>query len=430
LEEHDSIDIRSKAFQEVLGEPPSWLLRWGISAIFVAFIALFVVGYFLKYPETVTASIRLETSNPPLEVAAPSMGQISGFLPEDTIVKRNDVLAKISNNADDANSILKLGKILGEYGISNNTFPNLDTFERKDLGLVQTNLYEYLNIQRGNGTSSILLKGQTINIYNQNIDAIKKEIGELNKRILQKEVELKKIPEQREKYKVAFDGNYNEEYIKLQRQLLAEKDQLETDIKTLKGQINQKEREIINQELGKSDYQNSIQDTRATKIQRLEISLFSLKNKVEEWMMEHLVRAPIEGKLVYQGKLKSKEYLVGKGDKIFAIIPPGAKDTIEGKLYLDSDEAIKIKTNQKVKIKFSAYKPSEFGLLEGVVVNKATIPENGQYLVTINLPKRMKTSKDKLIPFQHQMQGEAEIITEDRRFTDLILKQFKEMLTR
>ena len=198
----------------------------------------------------------------------------------------------------------------------------------------------------------------------------------------------------------------------------------------LKDQINQKEREIINQELGKSNYRNSIQDNQATKKQRQEIRLFSLKNKVEEWKTEHLVKAPINGKLIYQGKLKSKEYLVGEGDRIFAIIPPGAKDTIEGKLYLNGEEAIKIKINQKVKIKFSAYRPSEFGLLEGVIVNKATIPENGQYLVTVNLPKRMKTSKDKLIPFEHQMQGEAEIITEDRRFTDLILEQFKEMLSR
>lgn len=430
MEEHDSIDIRSKAFQEVLGEPPSWLLRWGISAIFLAFIALFIVGYFLEYPETVTASVRLETSNPPLEIGAPSMGQITGFLVEDTVVSKNDILAKISNNTDDLQAILNLGELLNTATASNKSLPSLDTFENKDLGLIQTNLYEYLNIQRGNSNSSYLLKGQTINIYNQNIKAINKEIDELNKRISQKEIELEKIPEQRDKYKEVYEGNYNEEYITLQRQLLAEKDQLETDIKTLKSQINQKEREIINQELGKSDYQNSIQDTKATKRQRLEISLFSLKNKVEEWKTEHLVKAPIEGKLVYQGKLKSKEYLVGKGDKIFAIIPPGATDTIEGKLYLNNEDITKISLNQKVKIKFTAYRPSEFGQLEGVVVNKATIPENGQYLVTINLPKRMETSKGKQIPFDHQMQGEAEIITEDRRFTDLIFKQFKEMLNR
>ena len=194
MEEHDSIDLRSKAFQEVLGEPPSWLLRWGISAILLTFVVLFVVGYFLEYPETVTAFVRLETSNPPLEIGAPSMGQISGFLPEDSIVEKNEILAKISNNADDISAILNLGKILGRYKLNNSTLPNLDTFENKELGLIQTNLYEYLNIHRGNNNSSILQKGQTINIYNQNINAIRREIDELNNRIAQKDIALEKNP--------------------------------------------------------------------------------------------------------------------------------------------------------------------------------------------------------------------------------------------
>ena len=38
-------------------------------------------------------------------------------------------------------------------------------------------------------------------------------------------------------------------------------------------------------------------------------------------------------------KLEGIEYLVDVGDKIFAVIPPGAQDSIEGKLYLSSQES-------------------------------------------------------------------------------------------
>ncbi|MCV9927497.1 HlyD family secretion protein, partial [Flavobacterium sp. LS1R49] len=45
----------------------------------------------------------------------------------------------------------------------------------------------------------------------------------------------------------------------------------------------------------------------------------------------------------------------------------------------------------------------------------------------ISLPKGLETSYDKKIPFQQEMKGSAEIVTEDLRLLERILYQFKSL---
>lgn len=43
----------SDEVQEIMGRIPPWIVRWGITAIFVIFAAILVGSYFIRYPETV-----------------------------------------------------------------------------------------------------------------------------------------------------------------------------------------------------------------------------------------------------------------------------------------------------------------------------------------------------------------------------------------
>lgn len=429
MEEHDSIDLRSKAFQEILGEPPSWLLRWGISAILIAFIALFIVGYFLEFPETVTASVRLETANPPVEVGAPVLGTISNFIPEDSLVKKETILAQISDNSGDYNTILALSEALSEY-TRTKIPPNLNRFEFSEIGIIQKDLFEYLQLARGNSNSSNPYFNQALGTFNQNIDAIKQEIEDLNNLINLKQEELLTIPDRRVSLQKIYSDSTNGKNRAALMQLRSDEKRMKDDIKIYEGQIAQKQRDIKNFELRKSDLQNDSKETQNTRKQRLELSLLRLKTEVEAWKNSHVIKAPITGTIYHLDKLKAKEFLIEKGDKLFSIVPLGSQDSIEGKLYLPSEASLKINIGQPVKIKFNAYKPAEYGLLNGVIADKATIPQNGQYQITVALKDRMLTSKGKMIPFEHQMLGEAKIITEDRRFTGIIFDQFREMMNR
>jgi hypothetical protein len=45
--------------QEVMGEIPSWIVRWGITVIFAIVVALIVGSYFFYYPDVVKSNIRI-----------------------------------------------------------------------------------------------------------------------------------------------------------------------------------------------------------------------------------------------------------------------------------------------------------------------------------------------------------------------------------
>ena len=48
--------------QEVMGEIPSWIVRWGITVIFAIVVALIVGSHFFYYPDVIKADIRITTT--------------------------------------------------------------------------------------------------------------------------------------------------------------------------------------------------------------------------------------------------------------------------------------------------------------------------------------------------------------------------------
>jgi biotin carboxyl carrier protein len=429
MEQQDSIDLRSKEFQEVLGEPPHWLLRWGITCVLVGFILLFIVGFFLKYPETISAPIQLETSNPPIEIAAPTLGSLTDIAAENSQVSETDIIAHI-NNFGDFTSILALDSILDAYQASKRNVPNFIEIENWDLGPIKSDYLRFVQAFNGNGASNNNLAAQAYTSFDGKIADVNLEIEELNKQIEQKKERLLQIPITRKKLQDAYKESVSlEDNLKL-RSLLADELNIKDDIASLNNVIASKNREIERLTYQKSDLQQGIRGNRITRQQNINIYLNALKSKINEWRSKHLIEAPISGTLVYQDKIKAKEYLVDKGQRIFAIVPHGAQDTIEGKLYLSSEDFTKVEIGQPVKIQFNAFRPSEYGLLYGKVMDKATLPQNGQYQVLVSLDNRMESSKGKTIKFEHKMQGNAQIITKDRRFTGLIFDQFLQMLNR
>lgn len=54
--------------QYLLGNPPSWMMRYGISVMAGIFLLLLTLSYFIHYPDVIDAKIVLTTANPPIRV--------------------------------------------------------------------------------------------------------------------------------------------------------------------------------------------------------------------------------------------------------------------------------------------------------------------------------------------------------------------------
>jgi hypothetical protein len=53
----DNIELRSESVQDILTQPPHWMIRWGNTIIFIILLLILVMSYIIKYPEFVPAPI-------------------------------------------------------------------------------------------------------------------------------------------------------------------------------------------------------------------------------------------------------------------------------------------------------------------------------------------------------------------------------------
>ena len=110
-------------------------------------------------------------------------------------------------------------------------------------------------------------------------------------------------------------------------------------------------------------------------------------------------------------------------------ILPNEKAAIVGRMLVPATNSGKISSGQKVLIKLDNYRYQEFGIVEGRVQNISLTPdEKGNYYVDVILPKGLQTSYQKLLPFDKELKGNAEIVTQDLRLIERFFFQIRQLL--
>ena len=113
--ENTEIELRSEEVQEVMGQIPAWIVRWGITILFIVVLALLVGSYFFTYPDMVETEMTLTSREPVVEVVARSSGKISElYVSNGQEVKSGAPLAVIENTAK-TDDVFRLKKLLARY---------------------------------------------------------------------------------------------------------------------------------------------------------------------------------------------------------------------------------------------------------------------------------------------------------------------------
>lgn len=113
--ENKEIELRSEEVQEVMGQIPGWIVRWGITILFIVVLALLVGSYFFTYPDMVETEMTLTSRDPVVEVVARSSGKISElYVSNGQEVKSGAPLAVIENAAK-TDDVFRLKKLLARY---------------------------------------------------------------------------------------------------------------------------------------------------------------------------------------------------------------------------------------------------------------------------------------------------------------------------
>ncbi len=424
-------DIRlndSHEVDQILGNPPSWLLRWGISLVFLAAGVFSLLAWWIKYPDVLTAEVKILTENPAIRVIPLASGQLTELLvANQESVKKDQLLATIDNPVS-RSDILRLEAFLDqlEQAIMHKKIQSIAIPEVITLGLMQSNyanllaqLADYQHfLRQTNSTKKVnSLEHQINHLQTLNITLEKQQ------QMLSKEV------------KIAYK-NYQRNQQLNQEGIISDQDLelIETTYLQYQRQLESFESQMINNKVSieqlqtqQLDLKQNRVDANSNKYLGIQESYQNLKSQIADWKQTFLITAPIAGK-VNLTKIWSTQQFVKSGEELLSIVPENEQGKIIAKALLPLDNAGKVKIGQSVNIRLNGFPYQEYGIVKSEVKHIALVPQEDAYTLELTLPNILMTTYDKIIPFQQEMKGTADIITEDRRILERIFDRVRSLV--
>ena len=425
----ENIEIRSEEVQEILGQMPKGILRWGNGTLLSLIVLLFILSWFIKYPDILTAEAILTTAIPPQKEYAYSTARIDTLLVTDQQeVIQNQALAVLENPAVFLD-VYFLKKICDSITVMNSSF----YFPMEDLpilflGEVETAFASFENNYEQYTLNQKLLPFEREEVYKQYaLSESKRRLENLQAQYQLNKVELNLKRKDQNRYQSLFENNVvsEQEYEQKQLEFL----QSERNFKSLGLQISQL-KEALEQAKFSTNTTQIDQTREEKKLLRNVIRSFQqLKKAIEEWEQKYVLKAEMDGKVTFLD-VWAKNQWVQAGQHVFSIIPKASTDYV-AKLKIPAFNTGKLKVGQTVHLKLINYPENEFGILSGTVSKISLTPNiENKYLLDVEVEAPLITSYKKQIPFTHEMQATADIITEDLRLIQRLFYQFNKLIKR
>lgn len=405
---------------EILGSPPGSILHFGPTLVLGLVAILLLMGWFIKYPDVVSAEVSVVTENPPIRVVSPTSAKVRELLVADgELVKKGQPLALLDNTAvwEDVKRFKTL--LLRLEDMENGIAPmELEVPGGLRLGPLQDGYaalvqklkdFRLFEDQAGPAAKISTLQGQMERIrgLNAELDVQRKTLGQevgiaeknfhrnkdLNAQGIVSDVELEKI---------------EAHYLQYKRQLESlASEAISNDIR-----IKELETQII-------DIQQARSDGRNNRTLSLEEDLRRLHTAVSEWKKSYVLVAPIPGRVAL-ANIWSEQQFVRVDEEVMAIVPVTGQGQILGRASLPVANSGKVAVGQRVNLQLTGFPAQEFGVVKTKVSRISLIPEAEHYNLELALPAELVTTHGVEVPFRQEMSGVAYIVTEDRRILERV----------
>ncbi|MEY3249278.1 MAG: hypothetical protein RL742_1321 [Bacteroidota bacterium] len=422
-DEHQ-IELRSDEVQEILGTPPGWLIRWGTTAALFTFAVLLAAGWMVRYPDLIKAKIVLTTGNPPVALVARTDGNIVRLMVQDNEMVAKGAELLVLESTARYEDIVQLDQSVTRWQNLNadslaQTLPpaGLELGDVQDAYSAFVQNLESYRFSKGDRRSSV---GSNISAINQQIERLQQSIRFDERSKKRAEQQISSARDLFERQEELFrQGLISRVVLEQERQKIAD---AENAADQIEAGIFRKQNEIISLRNSINDASFSTRADDASLSVRLRESLSALRGSLDRWKQNYLLVAPVDGRVSMNAAYFSVQQFVKQGEQVLSIVPPVQTGKIIGRLSLPVAGSGKVKSGQRVVVKLDGYPFHEFGSLTGTVKSKSLIPQDETYNILVDLPTELKTNYGKRIPFEQQMQGQAEIVTEDKRFLERILE--------
>jgi HlyD family secretion protein len=438
------IELRSEEFQEVLGTVPPWILRWGITVLAVVVVILLIGSAIVKYPDVIPAQVILTGSTPPATIVAHTSGKLKELYATDNQeVKAGDYLAVIDNPAK-TEDVINLKNYLDTVSFSyqgiagqarNDSQPTPPLFVERGLGgeaqlgslqqffnSFSTTLFEYSEYKR------LLYFPQKKTMTLERIAQYEKQYKTLlnQQKLTEEQLILAQSKFHRDSLLNVRSVISNEEMETSRNsylQSLMACENMRSSLNSMQIQIGQLKESLL--DTGHQDIEtlNSLQT-------QLQTQFLQLQTEILSWELNYVLQAPIGGKVTFTNYWIENQN-VNAGNEVFTIVPDSASQII-GKAMLPVARSGKVKEGQKVNIRLQNFPENEYGILRGTVRHISLVPaQSGEavyYSVEIALSNGLITTYRKELPYLSNMQGQADIITEDLSLLERFILPIKKIL--
>jgi multidrug resistance efflux pump len=417
----------SDPVEEIMSNPPRRILRWGTLILFCLFILFIFFAWFIKYPDLIPSPVEITTQNPPVTLVSKINGRIKHLLVEnkDTTIKEQ-VLAVMETAASyNDYEILRhfTDTVSNLLLLQNNSIPQL-----KELGELQIHFstFQKLISDYNNYITNDLYKNK-IQSLNDEIRGTIVYIERLkqSERLYSEDLELETKRFQRDS--ILFRNNKTipeSEYEKSRQTLIGKR----LGMQEIRLQLSSKSIEQFTRQQLLKEYTIK----RAEEIEKLSSSVAesfqNLRAAISLWEMNYLLVSPISGTVTFT-KYWSENQTVTRDEPVLTIVP-GDPGNFVGRIYLKMQRSGKVEVGQKVNIKLSSFPYLEYGMVRGIIKTKSLVPSGDAYVIEIELPDGLNTLYERSLEFTQNMQGTAEIITDDIRLLQKMINPFRYLLSK
>ena len=417
-ESFKDIELGPQDVNELLRYTPAWIVRWGSLCLFGTVIVFILISAFLKYPTIIRGKVKVTTNDQPVKVVCKVSGKIELSVPENSEVVRGQKLAVVENtlSPESVNFLREfLARTSADFSTASESF---EIFETKySFGYLQE---QYNNLVKKLADYNYFIAHQN---YSEKINELKKQIHhyEALSRITESQLVLntKGLKNNTEKFnvdKVLYDSGIISrlDYLKAENEFIRQNEENENlkkhigELNILESQTEVQLRELVFQ-FSKSQFEYR---------EDIKRSITLIESSLMDWEMNFVLEAPITGKLYFTKQISDNQF-VNANEEMFLIVP--ANQRFVCIVDIPSVGFGKVKEGQRVRIKLDNYPFYEFGQLPGKVVGIPVIPfasaaagsENIHYRVLVDIEGDNRTSYNKILAFKPEMQGTAEILTDE-----------------
>lgn len=420
--ESNNVELRSEAIQEILGRPPRWVIRSGITVIFTVVLLLLIGSYFFRYPDIVSSQVTITAKNPPSWVLARSTGKLQKLFIEDKQwVRTGDILAMIDNpaNPDDVFAMKEELALLDKF---------FYTLCINDLAALRNEKLELGELQDGYISLVKQLKDYerflNLDYYAKKRQSLERELEGQQKyyqlllrqhKLQEKDADLAEKQFQRETDLYKSQAISTLDYENAEKQVLTARRSTEQSNITISNaliSIEQLRQRITELDL---DYEDQLKEMQVN----LQNAYKQLNARISIWEQQYVLRAQIDGTISFNN-VWSVNHQVNAGEKIFAVIPENQGELV-GKMELLAAAGYgKVKAGQSVNIKLDGFPYMEYGMLKGIVTAISLIPAQSSqtsgekmYTVELALPNGLTSFYNQTFDFSGELTGIAEISTDE-----------------